>query len=1008
MHYISSLTNAFGWVKNILSANTPADIDSTNVFQEITPQLSEPIPVLQTVDDWNYAGQSQIKDLTGLFTSINVLDSHQKTISSLNRSRFERANYNLQSLYQKFLVIKSVQDLGGSSVSLIGGALDNIDVSPKFYQTYPLLNSLKDKGIFKLGNTGKFSTIKSLGGSIAAPMIEHSNFTIQKITGNINSIVDGSNDTFWAITSWAKGMILNSANDLTWLSSSNKEGLSTLLTSKLERPVIISEIELSPVIENIAIVDCVSWTPPEIASFIENSTFTNSSFWDLTTYASIVTGEGVSGSALVVSSATGDWTEQSASYTFDVDTVFASSLAGVTSTASSYFDDHRLDVSFYSKGNGSYAFARINWLDSDGKVLNSHLYRTLTSNVYSYNEFSCYRPESATSGTIQLGVLDDSQTNAEIYFDDINATLGEGRWVADYKISGKTSITLPGRIVTDRISIGLVQKNPSRESGSSSLFRYMIGIQELDFLYQEYIPRGAIISLPLKPRQEIRKFWVTAEIDQSVVNGLSFVMFPYSDDTSYSVFTQPYLVKSKGLDLNPEVSTGETFEIFTTEEVDNGLVTSDNSTNIVVVEPSQIKESFDGTDRDGYIELTYPIHFKKTKQIDIQNFLNEFGVDLSFDPNASSILGISSDYSDERLDVLAGDVLISSIPSSGFVVSEGYVPIKITVETDRFVAHPDTNGKPTTSVVRTVENEVLERAYLSHQTETINSSEIGFNEWLSRTKVSELSNLGLVSRPIVSNRPAASVGYPFRLKYPNPEDRTILESIEFDPSQANTSKLKEWYDRLLANGKIQQSQNTVTRVTESKESQIAYQTKYSPIISGRTATAIKLVVETTSGDITVSPNLYTVNPDSGIIILTGNIPGGTLKATYSYAVFYKDKSQEDVTNTLPSFEGYLTRNVTNYDTNNPPVLKEFQPDPVRKNYNPIIEYYITADSEIVFSKSFFRYGDQPAKITVEYESLKIQPRFGVYVLRVSSPTQSPTIKSVVFNYKENGHGVQSE
>jgi hypothetical protein len=67
---------------------------------------------------------------------------------------------------------------------------------------------------------------------------------------------------------------------------------------------------------------------------------------------------------------------------------------------------------------------------------------------------------------------------------------------------------------------------------------------------------------------------------------------------------------------------------------------------------------------------------------------------------------------------------------------------------------------------------------------------------------------------------------------------------------------------------------------------------------------------------------------------------------------------------------------------------------------------VSPNSELVFSREFFKYGDVPVIIEVEYESLNLTPRFAVYAVRDTSPTKTPMVKSMGFGYRSAGASLE--
>jgi hypothetical protein len=93
--------------------------------------------------------------------------------------------------------------------------------------------------------------------------------------------------------------------------------------------------------------------------------------------------------------------------------------------------------------------------------------------------------------------------------------------------------------------------------------------------------------------------------------------------------------------------------------------------------------------------------------------------------------------------------------------------------------------------------------------------------------------------------------------------------------------------------------------------------------------------------------------------------------------------------------------MTDYESGKIPTLKSPDFDRLSRDYYPIIEYYVNSDGEIVFARDFFKYGDIPAKVQVEYQTLGIQPRLAVEVIRSGSPAVTPTIYNLSLRVRES-------
>lgn len=1020
MQYIDALTNTFNWVKNLFlyeGQDPQQKIKVSDLFEPISSNLSVLPPRIDSAESWNSATQGMISDLYGMYSHTDRLDSYYETFNLQLASRLSKAKRSFQQSYSEFLTIKSIQDLGGTSVTLKGGLLDNIDTEPSLYKTYDIMNLLPAEGVFKLKDTGVFSAIRSKGGSLASFMVEHTTLSIMEEEGDYHNVTDGLTRTYWMGKSWSNSHIINNHPGITWTPSNHKEGLAIMGTLKLERPIVLSELTLYPALETPAIISRISWTPFNMLDFISQN-FNSGSGWATSDPTWSITGssvtfsasEGIDGGNAVKFTTQTNFRQQYITKIFRVSDAFAASTVNVTGeVGSGDLDDHRLEIAYNIKGTGIPGQALVEWLDTTGNVISQDIFRSYSSEIYTTYSFSSYRPENAVSGRVSLGVIEEPYDSGEIFMDFIQGWMGEKIWDPGYTIFKDTTLTLPSRVMATRVSVVVNQKNPIREVRDQDSLRYSIGFREIDVLYREYIPRGAVVSKTFKPRKEIRKFWLNTELENSSTNGLSFIVYPYSDDLSYQVQAAPYVVFSKGLDTNTTVSAGETFEIYTTEEWENNFITSNSSTNLVILDPITKHDIFDGTTRDAKVLLTSPIHFRRHPFKIVTDFLESYGLEQDYDPNVQTVYGISSGATGVLDDLLLGNTSALSVLASSLTTIPGYIPIKVTVETDRFKAYPDLSGKPGDQIVRTQTLELLQPTIVSTETTSTNKDPIGFDEWISRTTLADLLAYGLLkpANPRLGGPwPFSLIGVPFKLPGTSSiaagdaMQTTIQACINIAPRFAEMAQIRSWYNRLYADNKLPASSSTTITTTETNDSQDAYKTKFAPIITGPDGTAF--ILYENDQTTVISPSSYSINARTGVVIL--NTPATGIYATYSYVVDPKNKasteSLDDLSN--PEYSGFITRNMTNYTTGETPELRTFQPDKTRSDYYPVIEYYVNPNSEVILSREFFKFGDQPAKITVDYESLNIQPKFGVYAVRITSPTQSPIIKSLSFQFKEAG------
>ena len=94
--------------------------------------------------------------------------------------------------------------------------------------------------------------------------------------------------------------------------------------------------------------------------------------------------------------------------------------------------------------------------------------------------------------------------------------------------------------------------------------------------------------------------------------------------------------------------------------------------------------------------------------------------------------------------------------------------------------------------------------------------------------------------------------------------------------------------------------------------------------------------------------------------------------------------------------------MTDYINGKVPVLREPNFNQLDPNYYPVIEYYVTSQSQLQFSTSdFFAYGKTPATIYVTHDTLNIRPRVSAFIQRTGSYATTPSLYGLSLNVKEN-------
>jgi len=491
---------------------------------------------------------------------------------------------------------------------------------------------------------------------------------------------------------------------------------------------------------------------------------------------------------------------------------------------------------------------------------------------------------------------------------------------------------------------------------------------------------------------------------------------------------------------------GDVINIITPEEAAQTGWAPTTGTNIIIpVKP--IIESFEGTDREGKIRLTNYPHLRRVKTTSIQDWLKVYGIwSTDFDPNASTLYGLPD--STIKTQIRSGNIAGSSFDISSFYTYDGYLPLQVTIKTDRWTAFPDTYGKPSENRVRSVQMELLGTVTKTITVSESSSDEIDFSSWLSGTTADDLLNLvhnkalknailqltgsstvnGFTAKQLELETEVAIQLHTGRRVQRRDSLMKILQDQAKRQKKSSISeltgyqKLKEVYNNLKQLGLLSlQSSKTVTETSTVNQTQV-YKTKFGPIISGRSGSMVRLYwVDTASGlYIPINPNNVAVDPENQIISVTATPPAtayNAVAADYKYLLKEgaEDYFSEVITSaTVPAtgstdFAGFIretsrslpiTRNMTDYTNGKIPLLKPPVFDKMSKDYYPVIEYYLSDDGTLIFARDFFLYGDQPAEVEVKYDTLAVKPRLVLDVTRLDGPTKSPHILNLSLNVRE--------
>lgn len=1085
LEYTNAFLKAFPWARAAysytlgLSQDPQMTVNQQMMTANLFDYVSTTTDPIKTSTDWNFHSSSILADLGGLYETLDQADTYINSLYNIVNSRLSESEKRLISLETSLRTIRTVnRSVATTAIHIKGGERDWIETNPIYYKTIGPLESIPEEGIFRLADTGHFSSIRSLGGFPGLVEIERSLGQIQE-QGSLRSIVDGSRATFWTGMVYAPAPVRADQNDIPWLPSEYRHGAAMMITYYLDRPTLASEVFIDPITTEPFDLVSVSWTPLSVDNTLSCGGFEDTPCpWTFTDSASRLSGVGRNSSfGLMVTQASGY-----ASYTF----VVSGAQAGPASGGE--LIGHRAQLTYNLRGIGvSLAGARLVWMNASGAVISYKMDMNYPPGFFTNYKLVDIIPPGTVSGRVDLGIF-NTTTQGSAFFDDAVLLLGEQTWYPSIRIDKPTSVPLPIPALSGRFSFVFAQRNPRREMliledtgapilGTSNngevdpslqrstqvlgarasyrgpgtpTFAYRIGMRELDLRYREYIPRGILVSLPLSTTKEIRRLWVSTELGKHHTSGTKFFIYPFANDVNTRVDIDPYRVGSTDAAEQTQAAEGQILHIVTSEEQTLGL--ADNLEKFLVVDPKPLVEVFEGTTREGSIRPGLPIHVRSHKIKELNQWLESYAIwPTQYDPNAATLFGADNTSAKDsiRLGTLTSGFDLSDIKSKS-----GYIPIKITIETDRWTAHPDTFGRPDRTRVRSVVGEILELANLSETTMKTTYESEGFETWLNTTTLSDLLNMLYEGRVDSSNLQQRLLGVGLgSLVLGNQGNvsreqlltKTLREILEISSTvggrlnnrnnllyRVNHARLKGLYGRLKAQGKIKEEENSVTTSSASRQVDSVYATKFQPIITGPAGAFLRLWWYNQTTDeyrVISSADFEVVDPKMGMIRIHTLAPSGfdDVIADYNYLSYSETEDYfsamfgyvtETTTGSISSFSGGarmgtrqypVTRNMTDYTTGKVPELRPPDMDKTSRDYYPVIEYYVNSDGEIIFSRDFFKYGDQPARrIKIECETLGLAPRVAFQVTRSNSPTASPTGVSLSLRAMEKSGAPQSE
>lgn len=1027
-------------------------------------RLSSTGGTIQEASDWNLASTNAVADLAGLYSAIDKADSYQQAMTQRFEGRISEGEQRVRKLEASLRAVRGSQFGSSSTmVSIAGGDTSWVDQDSRFYQDSPQLEFSPDEGCYRLPDTGMFSSIRSNGGFAGKAVIEKSLGPVFQ-NGPLELLADGSRSSFWSGTTYFPALVRAASGAVNWLPAEYTHGSAILLTYYLDRPTLVGEIYLDPVSTEPFRLLSVSWTPDMARNCLADPTFSSpaSGVWSfsgsyrldggawLQAGASIRQWFGVSNAVATTLSRSPSGFSTGSRYELQygvsmVGDGYAGAKIVWTDAAGSVLDsEESYDVvPPYAKTARLVAYAPAG--AASGYVELLFPYASTPASAL-FTQARLYAGESSWACDDKIDrpttiTLPKSVTTQRFSF-VLQQTTPRRETLLD---SGAGSpIGVPDVPEVDPALSAYLKAAADRATypgPGTTMFAYRIGLKELDLRFREYVPRASLVSVPLNTRKEIRSVWVTADLGKHENEGVGFYVIPLEKDDTYKLPLRPFRTGEADSSAQTIRNVGDVLSIFTSEEEDAGWAS--NVPYRIVADPTSVVETFNGTDRSGKVMLKSVPHLRRVRVRNAVEWLSQYSVwPTSFDPNLATLSGIGSSslrnairegrigYGSAIASILSFlvsswsgdmdgvDAYASDIRASDVVTSPGYLPIKVTVSTGRWTAYQDTYGRPDTSRVRSVFRELLSAAPMT-ETETVTSTDqVDFEAYLSRTKVGEVWGSLFTFLPPTSGIRVFMQQATFQyLSWMPMTLRQLIDSTAAGFSADIKTAARALYDREREANNLP-SVTTTQRIQQTMvESTDTFRTRYKPLVSGPAGTVFRLYWynPTTEETRLASPNDYALSSNTGVVTVRSVPPSGfnSLLADYKYV----SKGEEEdffsealsfVTQTGSGYvdDGFLgrslpiCRNMTDYATGRIPVLRPPDFDRLSSTYYPVIEYYVTPGGEVVFSRDFFQYGDMPASVTVEYETLGIAPRLEISVYRPSGPTGTSRIFGTTLRTRE--------
>jgi hypothetical protein len=977
-------------------------------LQLVGSLLALPDADLTDPDGYNTTLTTLQANIAGLMQEVDLLESVQDAMADLNSTELDKTEIALRDLHTMLSATRAANAANVQYTDVVFetfGASVNHETDPSWYKPIPILASSgqinsylplfidPDDRTLKLFPGGDFSrTTNSRGDRLAHVELEEMLGLSSDSTHNLAQAVDGNYFTYWGENVLSEQPINADPLQVPWLPDAYSGGAAARLHFRFPFAVPFTEVVVRPFARYPIHVLQVVWDnrAVAVANFIRDKFFTSGgTYWvsggstgnavnyfsggglDNIPYAKITAVSGrttlksntymVSGSdfafhlvfrlnrqptikpqvlvqwfdttsALVRA----DWhtPDTPVNEWFEASKLFIAP-SGITSGWTG-------NVTFVADGSGTCQLSRVSFAIAAGAIQLDQAQDLVSDNILVALDNAAGTDVWMVVAQphyefLQLTIPEGELDKAAIWDDvrlqvqsEVSNTLSTSTTLFSLKSGQKTEppppmfedgstlmkevLRLGGRVRDMVVNLKRFSA-PSTKPRVINRYFYLMGAWEIQIRHREYAPQGLFVSKPYVPRGEVRQLTMLTDP-------------PLSDLSSRVRF---WITAREGDRTDKaKVFTGRCTFSSSTESV-----TKTAETHFTLA-PVTVRENFDGTDRLHRVALDSHPYTDRDRVWLIQSRLTSgyTSSPVVYDPNKDPVYFLT--------------------PAGTVTSLVGYRPIRVTLEfANGQIARPDLLGKVLPGDISFQTKEVLSTASISQ----------------------EFSFLTQSTQKDIDAKVASAA----------PADREDLRA----------RLVKQALD------KQQLGAGSDTRKRTQTVQLTALQTKFRRIISGVNGavlslywhkstdiTAVSGVI--TSGDVLISPAKYSVDTQNGVIIVRDSAPSTLYDSFVAYYYYQQDEigartaqdsrstatrptSGVDFAGSLPQ-TSLVTRNVTDYVRGLVGSLRPSNLDDLDPEFYPVYEYLLDDRGRLVFADDLSKFGDNPTKITVEYESLLIAPR----------------------------------